>query len=320
MRVFVTGATSYVGSKVVEELLAHGHQVLGLVRSDKSAALLSSTGAGGVRGTLTDLDVLKKSAGECGGVIHLAFNHDFTKFAASCAEELKAIETIGEALKGSNKPFITTSGTLAAHVKEPNQVATEDDRITDPTKTPTSPRIWSEIKTIDLVKEGVRAMVVRLSPTTHGDGDKGFVPKLIGTAKTTGVSAYIGDGTNVWPAGHRLDAAPLYRLALEKGKAGSIYHNVGDQAIQIKQIAEIIGRKLNVPVESKTPEEAGKHFGFLAWPLEMNNPTSSLKTQESLGWKPVQVGLIEDLENGGWYFSTEALESMKSGDDYSNNK
>lgn len=293
MRVFVTGATGFVGSAVVQELLNAGHTVLGLVRSNASADKLKAAGAEPIHGTIEDIDVIKRGASECDGVLHLAFNHDFTKYEESCANDVKAIEAIGDVLAGTGKPFVVTSGTLGLRMRP---IATEDE-IKDP-KALSSPRGLSEIRATELASKGVRSSILRLSPSTHDTDVMGFVTMLINIAKEKGVSAYVGDGTQRWPAVHKLDAAKLYLLALEKGSGGRAYHAVGEQGVAIKDIAEAIGRKLNLSVVSKSPEEAGEHFGFLSWPLSIDNPTSSEKTQKELGWTPTHAGLLEDIEKG----------------------
>lgn len=297
MQVFVTGATGFVGTQVVKELQKAGHTILGLVRSEESAQKLEATGAKAVRGTLTDLDILKKSAVESDGVIHLGFVHDFTKFEESCAIDFAAIEAIGTALEGSGKPFINTSGTLG--IRGDGVVATEDDKRDEASLA--HGRAKSEIRSQEFASSGVRAMVICLPPSTHGDGDKGFVPMLTKVAREKGESGYIGEGTNVWPSSHVLDAAVLYRLVLEKGIAGSRYHAIHDQAVATKDIAAVIGRKLGVPVVSKSAEEAAAHFGFMSWPLSMNSPASGDKTQKELGWTPTHSKLLEDLEKGTYF-------------------
>ncbi|HEY3820013.1 MAG TPA: SDR family oxidoreductase [Polyangiaceae bacterium] len=294
MRVFVTGATGFIGSAIVQELLGAGHRVLGLARSDAGAKSLAAAGAEVHRGTLGDLDSLKRGATASDGVIHTAFIHDFSDFAANCQTDKLAIEALGDALAGSGRPLIVTSGTLGL---PPGRPGTEDD-------TPSSslPR-KSEETGLSLVSRGVRAMVIRLSPSVHGDGDHGFVPRLIAVAREKGFSSYVGDGKNRWPAVHRLDAARLYRLALEKGNAGDRFHGVADEGVPIRDIAEIIGRRVNVPAVSKSPEEAAALLGFIGHVLAMDSPASNARTQELLGWRPSQPGLVQDLEQGR-YFET----------------
>jgi nucleoside-diphosphate-sugar epimerase len=294
MKVFVTGATGFVGSAVVQELISAGHQVLGLTRSDADAKSLAALGAQVQRGDLTDLESLRKGAAMSDGVIHTAFNHDFSNYAAAAQMDMQAIETLGGALAGSDRRLVVTSGTLVLQRKGP--LATEED-----TPDPAFPR-KSEDAVLAVSSRGVNVSVVRLSPSVHGDGDHGFVPRLIAIAREKGVSAYIGDGLNRWPAVHRLDAARLYRLALEKGPAGSNhYHGVGDEGIPTRDIAQVIGRQLNLPVVSKSPEEAAGHFTWLAHFFAMDAPASSKRTQQQLGWRPTQVGLIADLEHGRYF-------------------
>ncbi|RDW72057.1 hypothetical protein BP5796_08091 [Coleophoma crateriformis] len=296
MRVFVTGATGFVGAAVTQELLKAEHTVLGLVRSEASAEKLKAAGGEPLRGSIEDLDVLKRAASSCDGTIHLAFNHDFTQFEKNCADDLKATEAIGEVLEGTGKPFITTSGTLGLKSRP---LATEDE-MRDPGSSPRTP---AEIKTLELASKGIRSAVVRLAPSTYGDGDRGFVYMLITKAKEKGASWYVGDGTQRWSSVHRLDAARLYVLVLEKGIAGHSYHAIADQGIPTKEIAEVIGRHLNVPTESKSAAEASSHLGFIAWALSIDSPTSSEKTQKEVGWTPTHVNLLDDL-NHGTYFET----------------
>jgi nucleoside-diphosphate-sugar epimerase len=294
MRVFVTGATGFVGSAVVKELIEAGHSVLGLSRSDAGAAQLQAGGAAVHRGSLEDLDSLRSGAAAADGVIHTAFIHDFSNFKESCAADGRAIEAIGAVLAGSDRPFVVTSGTL---LLSPGALATEDLSI--PAGTPV-PRV-SEQTALAMVPNGVRASVVRLSPSVHGDGDHGFVPALIGIARAKGEAGYIGDGTNRWPAVHRLDAAVLYRLALEKGEAGARYHGVGEEGIPFRDIAAAIGRRLDVPVVSKTAAQAPDHFGFLAHFAAIDGPAANAKTQADLGWKPTHKGLLADLAEGTYF-------------------
>jgi nucleoside-diphosphate-sugar epimerase len=299
MRVFVTGATGFIGSAIVRELMTHGHSVLGLARSDAGAAAVAATGAEVLRGDLTDLDSLRGGAGQCDGVIHTAFIHDFSNIAASGVVDLAAVTAMGEALKGSDRPLIVTSGT--AHVAT-GRLATED--LMPDARAVIRHRIPSEIETLKLADSGVRAMVMRLPPSVHGEGDHGFVPELIRVARGTGVSAYVGDGKNRWPAVHRLDAATLFRLAVEKGEAGAIYHGVGEEGVATRDIAAVIGKQLGMPVVSKTAENAPAHFGWIGAFFAWDCPASSALTQERLGWHPVMPALIPDLEQGHYFRET----------------
>ena len=296
MQVFVTGATGWVGSAVVKELMAAGHRVLGLARSDPGADALKSTGALVHRGSLADLESLRSGARQSDAVIHTAFNHDFSKFAENCAEDERAIEALGSVLEGSNRPLLVTSGVA---LLSPGRTATEADA--QPANSPVPRK--SEAATEALVKRGVTASSIRLAPSVHGHGDHGFVPILIGIARATGVSAYIGDGLNRWPAVHRLDAARVYRLALERGVKGERFHAVAEEGVPFLEIAEVIGRRLNIPVVSKSPAEAAKHFGWFAMFAGIDAPASSARTRAELGWKPEQPGLIADVDHPAYFAS-----------------
>lgn len=291
MRVFVTGATGFVGSAVVPELIAHGHQVVGLARSDAGAAALIAAGAEVARGVLEDTDLLSRQAASADGVIHTAFNHDFSKFAENCELDRRAIEALGEGLAGSDKPLLVTSGTARL---APGRLALETDIPAEGVGG--YPRV-SEATAASLVAKGVRASTVRLAPSTHGAGDHGFVPMLIDIARRTGVSAYIGEGENRWSGVHRVDAAKLYRLAIERGVGGERYHAVADEGVPFREIAAAIGRGLGLPVESRTPE----HFGWFAMFAGMDAATSSAWTRETLGWTPTEADLIADIEAAGYF-------------------
>jgi nucleoside-diphosphate-sugar epimerase len=297
MRVFVTGATGFIGSAVVGELIDAGHQVLGLARSDAAAKSLVAAGADVHRGSLEDLQSLGSGAAAADGVIHTAFIHDFSSYGPAAEADRCAIETLGGALVGSDRPLIVTSGSLLAQPQ--GLLATEEDAAN-----PSFPR-KSEAATLVQAERGVRASVLRLPPSVHGNGDHGFVPRLISIAREKGVSAFIGDGLNRWPAVHRLDAAHLYRLVLEKGTVGARYHGVADEGVPAREIAEVIGRHLNLPVVSKSRAEAADHFGWIALFFGMDGPASSAQTQERLGWRPAQPGLIADLK-AEHYFETTA--------------
>lgn len=292
MRIFVTGATGFIGTALVQELICAGHQVLGLARSDASAQRLTQAGAEVHRGDLEDLDSLRSGAAAADGVIHAGFIHDFTRFPEVCQVDKVAIETIGAVLAGSNRPFIVTSGTSLV---SPGKLATED---VIPPFNPAWPRA-SEQTADEVAALGVRAASIRLSPSVHGYGDKhGFIPILVNIAKEKGVSAYVGEGLNRWNAVHRLDAVHLFRLALENAEPKARYHASTEEAIMVRAIAEAIGKQLNIPVVSVAPEAAAEHFGWFAHMAAIDCPASSQWTQEQLNWYPAHSTLIADIENG----------------------
>ncbi|MGO9604071.1 MAG: SDR family oxidoreductase [Candidatus Binataceae bacterium] len=291
MRVFVTGATGFIGTAVIPELINAGHKVIGLARSDAGAKSLVEAGAQVHRGDLEDLESLRSGAAMSDGVIHLAFNHDFSKYAANCEADRHAIEALGSVLAGSDRPLVVTSGTAVAFM--PGRVATEDD---PPVPSSMIPRSASEEATIEMVSRGVRATAMRL-PQVHNRLKQGLITPLIEIARAKGVSAYVGDGRNRWPAAHLLDTARLYRLALEKGVAGERFNAVAEEGVPLRDIANAIGRRLNLPVVSKSPEQAPDHFGWLAFFVGRDAPASSALTQERLGWRPTQTGLISDLDH-----------------------
>jgi nucleoside-diphosphate-sugar epimerase len=299
MRVFVTGATGWIGSAVVPELIAAGHHVVGLARSDASAAALATAGAEAQRGDLDDLDGLRSAAAASDGVIHLAFKHEEAfsgNFPAAAEADRRAIETLGGALEGSDRPLVIASGFAG---QTPGVVATEED-VPDP-DAPAGHRTLSERMALSLASSGVRSSSVRLSPTVHGDGDHGFVASLVAVAREKRVSGFIGDGANHWPAVHRLDAARLFRLALEQAGAGSVLHGAAEEGVPVRAIAEVIGRHLDLPVVSIAPEDAGEHFGWLSTFLAFDVLASSALTRESLGWQPTHPTLLDDLEQGHYF-------------------
>lgn len=298
MRIFLTGATGYIGSAITKDLLEAGHKVVGLARSDASAAALVAAGAEVHRGNLDDFDSLKAGASAADGVIHNAFNNisETTDFVAASQADLAAVEAIGSALEGTDKPFIVTSGTL---LLTPSRLGTENDA---PDPVMGGPRVPTEIAVHNMASRGIHSSVVRLAPTVHGVGDNaGFISTLISLARAKGASAYVGDGSNLWPAVQRLDAARLFRLAVESAPAGSRLHGAGEEGVPFKDIAEAIGRKLDLPTISVSTEDAPDHFGFLAFAVATDNPTSNKITRELLGWDPTHPKVIEDIEEGHYF-------------------
>jgi nucleoside-diphosphate-sugar epimerase len=295
MRVFVTGATGFIGSAVVPDLIAAGHKVLGLTRSDAGAAALAAAGAEVHRGDLEDLDSLRRGAASSDGVIHLGFIHDFSRFQEVCEADRRAIEAMGDALAGSDRPFVITSGT-GMGTKVPGQPSIEDHYNSNHP----NPRAASEIAAEAVAVRGVRVTVVRL-PQVHNTEKQGLVTPAIQVAREKRVAAYVGDGLNRWPAVHLLDAAPVYRLALEKGTTRARYHAVAEEGVPAREIAEAIGRGLRIPVVAMSPEEAAGHFGWLGFFAGMDMPASSALTQQRLGWRPTQkAGMIDDLDHMNW--------------------
>ena len=293
MRVFVTGASGFVGSAVVRELIGAGHEVVGLVRSDAGAESVSAAGGRPLRGSLEDLDSLRRGAAESDGVIHTGFIHDFNNFAHSLEVDRGALDAIGTTLAGTGKPLVVSSG--CAGVPKEGRPLTEED--------PTSPswsRIVSNDTALSYVERGVRVSIMRL-PIVHGEGDHGFLSTFVAIAREKGVSAYLGDGSNRWPAVHRLDAARLFRLACESAPAGTHLHAVADEGVRFREIAEVVGRHLDVPVRSVPVAAASDHFGWLGAFATLDMWTSGVVTQERFGWHPVQPGLLPDLEKGHYF-------------------
>ncbi|MGW5491239.1 SDR family oxidoreductase [Streptomyces olivaceoviridis] len=305
MRFFVTGASGWIGSALVPDLIEAGHQVVGLARSDASAAALTAAGAEVVRGTVDDLAVLRDAAVASDGVIHLAFKHDLAfsgGFQEAAEADRRAVDAFGDALAGTGRPFVLASGLLGV---APGRLATERDRPALHGSHFTIRQTTAEAA-LALAERGVRSSVVRLSPTCHGEGDNGFVASLVAVARAKGVSGHPGDGTTRWPAVHRLDAARLFRLAAEKAPAGSVLHGSAEEGVALRDIAEVIGRHLEVPVASVAPEAAAEHFGWLSGPLGFDTVASSALTRELLGWEPVQPGLLADLDKGHYFHGAAA--------------
>ncbi|TXS73151.1 MULTISPECIES: SDR family oxidoreductase [unclassified Streptomyces] len=300
MRIFVTGASGWIGSAVVPELTGAGHQVVGLARSEASADALTAAGAEAVRGTLDDLDVLRETAAASDGVIHLAFKHDVAfsgSFQEAAEADRRAVDALGDALAGTDRPFVLASGVVGLAA---GRTATERD-MPPIDGSPISIRMATSQAVLALASRGVRSSVVRLSPTCHGDGDNGFMAALVAIARAKGVSGYLGDGTNRWPAVHRLDAARLFRLAVEKAPAGSVLHGVAEQGVELRAVAEVIGRHLGLPVTAVAPGDAAGHFTWLASFLGVDSPASHALTSELVGWEPVHPGLLEDLDKGHYF-------------------
>jgi nucleoside-diphosphate-sugar epimerase len=298
MRVFVTGATGFIGSAVTTELIAAGHQVLGLARSPEKAKALAATGAEVVMGSIQDLDEVKRAAAQSDGVIHLAFNHDFSKFVANCEDDRRVVAALGSALEGSDRPLIVTSGTLIAN-SAPGRLATEED---EALSSEAHPRAASEEAARAVATKGVNVSVVRL-PQVHDRARQGLVTFAIGMALEKGVCPYVGDGQNRWPSAHVLDTARLYRLALEKAEPGATYHAVAEEGVSLRDITEVLGRQLKLPVRSISPDEAKAHFGWLAPFAGLDAPASSALTRQRLQWQPKERGLLADLEQleyAGW--------------------
>jgi nucleoside-diphosphate-sugar epimerase len=295
MRVFVTGASGWVGSAVVPELINAGHHVVGLARSDASADKLTAAGAEVLRGSLEDVESLREGASKSDGVIHLAFIHDFSQYENANEADRRAIAAMGEALRGANRPLVIASGVATTAV---GRAATENDPAA-----PGFPRSAASALTLALAETGVQPAVVRLPPTTHGSGDNGFIAMLIAIAREKGAFGYVGDGANVWPAVHRSDAARVFHLALEHAPAHAVYHAVGEQGVPTRSIAEAIGRHVNVPVDSVDPEDAMAYFGWIGAIWSLDAPSSNGLTREWLGWEPTGPTLLEDLD-AGHYFQT----------------
>lgn len=295
MRVFLTGATGFVGSAVAQELIEAGHEVVGLARSDAAVARLEAAGIAAFRGDIDDGNSLRRGADAADGVIHTAFNHDFSTFAANCEADRAVIAALGEPL-GSGRPLVVTSG-----IGVLRQGTLLDETIDPPTGPKAHPRTASEHASAELSARGGDVRIIRLPPSTHGVGDHGFVPMLIGMSREKGRSGYIGEGENRWPAVHRRDAARLYRLALEKGVAGQRYHAVAEEGVPFRTIAEVIARRLNVLLSALSAEEAAAHFGWFTHFAAMNVPASAERTRRALGWEPREIGLLEDIDSADYF-------------------
>jgi nucleoside-diphosphate-sugar epimerase len=304
MRIFVTGASGWIGSAVVPELLDAGHHVVGLARSDASAQSLEAAGATVHRGDIDDPDDLAKAAADADGVIHLAFQHEVAfggNFAAAAAADRRAVEAMGAALADSARPFVLASGMLGLAT---GRVATENDGLVPSPEVRANPaarRAATALFVLSLAGTGVRSSVLRFPPTVHGDGDNGFVATLVGIARQRGLAGYVGNGTNRWPAVHRSDAAVLARLAVEAAPSGSVVHAVGDEGVPFREIAQAMGSHLGIPTMSVDPATAGEHFSFLGHFVSLDSPATAAITRDLLGWEPVGPSLLEDLEQDHYY-------------------
>ncbi len=295
MKIFVTGASGFIGSALIPQLLDAGHSVVGLARSDESAAALTQAGASVCRGSLDDLDSLRAGAQACDGVIHLAFKHDFNDFAGASQSDVRAIAAFGDALQNTGKPLVVAFGVLGA--PHAGELITENDPIS-PTIPPPMPRMVGAIDALKLAERGVRSSVIRLSPMVHDRTKAGLATMMIQIARAKGVAGYIGDGAQRWPAVHVLDAARLFLLAAEHAEPGTLWHGVAEEGVTVRSIAETIGQRLNVPVRSIAPKDAADHFGFLANFIGLDSPASSAITQQKLDWHPSHAGILDDLQNG----------------------
>lgn len=299
MHIFVTGATGFIGSAIVTDLIHAGHKVTGLVRSDAGAETLARQGAAAHRGDLTDLNSLRTGAEGADGVIHTAFNHDFSTYRDNCEMDRRVIAALGSALIGSDRPLLVTSG---IGILPTRRLLTED--VAPATGSHAHPRAASEQAAVALLDQGVNAGIIRLPPSVHGAGDHGFVPTLIALARRTGVAAHVGDGGNRWPAVHRLDAARLYRLAVEKARAGARWHGVADGGVPFRDITAIIARRLNLPQVSTDGAAAATHFGWVGGFAAMDVPASADYTRAELGWAPVETGLLAELDSEAYFPTT----------------